>query len=161
MGINKAENSLDKQLVNRIIALERAMRELKTALQPIGADVLNVQPLPTGGYAYGGPVTLPAGQSTTFYAVFTPDSSILTLWNILASVYVDTNNPNNQFPNGSALSAGQLNMRQYMWIDFGDSSDFFNSRVFKVRIENTDTASHDYYVRIRAYLPTLSGSTTS
>lgn len=154
MSINKAENQLENKLVNDIENLKRDMREIKTK-QPIGADVLQVAPLPTSGALFAGPVTVASGSSVTFTVTFTPDSQTLTIWNVLFSLYVDADATANLFPSGSALTSAQRNLRVAGWFDWSSSSDSTNMRAYKIHVRNEDAASHDYYIRIRAYLPTI------
>ncbi len=156
MSINKAQNGLDKRLVNDIAKIHRDLRELKTK-QPIGADVLKVVGVPNGlGVLLAGPLTLLGGQSGTFNVTTTPSSQILTIWNFAFTVYVDNTTNAYQWPNGSSITVGSGNIFCVPWLDWADSSDTTNVRVFKVRISNEDpgAVTHSYYLRFKAYLPT-------
>lgn len=152
MGKNLAEEALDKRLVNEVKGLRRDINDLKTS-QPIGADIISVASAPSTGALFGGPFTVAAGSATTVIIQITPFSGILTLWNYLYTVYVDGSATDDAFPSGINLTAAKRNVIIMNWIDWADSSDTSNIRMFKIRIRNEDTASHDYYLRFRAYLP--------
>lgn len=158
MTINRAEQRPEDKLVRDIQGIKRFQHELKANPQYIGGDVLRVEPVPFGSYILGS-TSIGAGSGITFNLTITPVLETLTLWNFLFDVYVDTNDPAYQYPAGTSLSVGQRNMRHEAWISFGDSSDLTNVRVFKIRVTNLDTVSHTYYVRVRAYIPKLTGST--
>jgi len=159
MSTNRVEQGAQNVVENMLRAHDRALRELKSRRQPIGADILAVQRIPEAGYAYGSSGSIAPGASVTFTALFTPASSILTLWNVLHSVYVDVNDDVHSWPLGASLSAGQKNATVIAWLDWGDSNDITNERVFRLFIRNEDSASHVYHVKLRAYIPTLAGST--
>lgn len=157
MSINRAENSLENRQTKAIVEMQRSSLELKTKTQQIGADVVAVQGIPSGGAATGS-FTLATNSAATFTVTVTPTNQLLTLWNFLFDIRVDVNDADHQFPNGAALTTAQRQMRQYEWISWGDSSDTTNIRTFKVRVENYDTVSHDYYLVVRSYLPKLAGT---
>lgn len=154
MAINKAEQSLEAQLVNTIKRLEDEMLQLKTHLQPMGADQLDVR---TGTTVTVGPVTLTAGSSLTSAFTTQPVSDfVLTLFNFEVTAFVDTYDNGHKYSDGSSLTSGQRNMRFEAWHDWQDSySDLANFfvRCYKVRIVNTDSVSHDYYIKYLAIFP--------
>jgi len=157
MGVNKAEQSLEDKIIRDIDGLKRDLREIKTK-QPIGADILQVVPLPLAGVGFAGPFTIPANGATNVNVNFTPDDDTLTVWNFLWTLYIDVDDPDNAWPSGASLTAGQLNIHVFSWVDWFSSSDSTNERTYKIRILNDDTSSHDYYLRIRAYLPSIGAS---
>jgi hypothetical protein len=157
MSVNKVNLRLDKRMTNNVKTLNRYVRELKTP-QKAGADIITVAAVPFVG-TLGGGITLPAGATGSFVVSITPADSTLTLWNFLFSIAIDVADfTNNVFPNGPSVTANMRSMRLYNWIDWATSSDTSNKRVVNIRIENTDTSSHDYYLALRSYLPELPGT---
>jgi hypothetical protein len=156
MGKNKTNDLLEVRLQRKIDDLQRQLMAL-TSVQKVGADAIDVQRVPDDGYAQLGPLTLLPGQAVNISVTFTPPSEVLSIWNFAHSIYVDANDASHQWPSGSSLSTGQKKCDAYGWLDWGDSSDDTNVRVYKIRMQNNDTVSHDYYMRTRAYLPKLSG----
>jgi hypothetical protein len=156
MTINRAEQKPEDRLIRDLDGIKQFQHELKANPQPIGGDILRVEGVPAA-YALAF-TTIPAGTAITFTFQVIPYQQTLTLWNFAFDVYVDTNDVAHQFPNGASLTSAQRSLRLYNWLSWGDSSDATNMRVFKVRVENTDASDHVYYVRIRAYIPKLTGS---
>lgn len=155
MGINRAENAIDKRLVSTVTKLERDMRELKSK-QPIGADALTVVSVPAGAGAFTvGPVFIISGSSSTIAITTIPAASRLTLWNFAFTVYVDVLDNAHQWPNGSALTVESREAWVFNWLDWADSSDTLNTRVYKIRIRNSSpgTIDHNYYIQFKAYAP--------
>lgn len=156
MSINKAENSLENRLVNQVAKHERDIREMKSAIQPIGGDSLAIQ---STSILLGGPVNLVSGAWATMNITITPATQTLTLWNFLFTLYVDATDAAHAYPGGSALTASQRELDVQPWIDWGDSSDTTNVRVYKVRLQNLDGINaHNYYIRFKAYYPALTGT---
>lgn len=156
--INRTNNRLEQSLVKKVTDNERAIRELKSAVQSVGGDALAVQ---STSLLFGGPLALAAGDAGTFVVTVFPASSTLTLWNFLFTVLVDGTTVNDAFPNGSNMTTAKRNMRLFNWIDWADSNDTTNVRVVKIRIENYDSSSHNYYIDFKAYYPKLSGTGAS
>lgn len=167
MSTNKILISDERRLTNLVKLQSRNIRELKTP-QKIGADVLDVQSLPTADTVLGFP-----GGSTTYntgsggiltinYA-FTPNSSTLTLWNFLVSLYIDPTSFNaggipdsaHLYPTGGSLTNGMRTVKVESWIDWATSSDTTNIRRLIVNINNQDSVPHNYAIFIKAYLPNL------
>lgn len=162
MGINRAEQSINNRLVREVANNARDLRQLKSSIQPIGADILNVIRVPSGGYLFGGPVTLAAGEMVTFITTAVPSSDILTIWNFLHSIYVDSAVVDSAYnwPNGSSITSDMRKVECMAWIDWGTSSDDFNARTYKVHVINNGSSSHTVAIAVRAYLPSLSGVTS-
>lgn len=155
MAINKAEQTLEDQLIKRIVQLERDNREIKT-VQRIGADVITITSSPSGSSPLSaGPFNLVAGSYITLSVTSTPASQVLTLWNFAFTIYIDGTDVTHQFPGGSALTSNSRESYIFNWLDWADSSDTTNIRVYKIRIRNSDPslAAHDYYLSYKAYLP--------
>jgi hypothetical protein len=157
--INRTTQVLPSEVPRRLAGVEKLVRDFKNK-QFIGADTLQVGRVPDVGVLANN-VTIAAAGAATFLVNLTPTSSTLSLWNFALSVYVDNDDPNYRFPNGPSISAAQRSMRLYNWLDWADSSDSTNFRCYKVRIENFDSGSHTYYLKFRAYLPYLPGTTAT
>lgn len=162
MAINKAEQQLPDKLINDLTDLKRDMREIKSK-QPVGGDILQVQKIPAGtATLFAGPLTIAGGGNTgTFIVTFVPDQSTLTLWNTLWTLWIDVVDNAHQFPQGSSLDLNMRAIALSSWWDWADSSDTSNIRVFKIHILNNAGLSHDYYVKIKAYIPQLSNTSAS
>lgn len=162
MSINRAENSLEDKLLNKLAGMERDIREMKSAIQPIGGDALDIEATPM---VQAASLTIAAGGAATFNITAIPGSQTLTLWNFLWTMYIDGLADANQWPSNTAgtstLSAAQRSIRAFAWIDWADSSDSTNVRVHKIRVENPDTASHTVTIKLKAYLPRLTGAAAS
>lgn len=154
MSTNKAEQTLEKRLINDIEELKRQVREIKT-VQRIGGDVLTTI---ASSLVTNGPVTTSPGLGANFTITVTPGSPILTLWNYLFTIYVDVLDSAHEFPNGASLTADQRKLTIMNWIDWANSSDITNIRVFKIRVRNDDSSSHDYYIKFKIYIPEIQGT---
>src|SRR4051812_29682740 len=119
--INKAENTLENQLVNRIKDLERSVRELKSAPQPIGGDILDV--IATHG-VLAGPFTMATNTFLVLTTTLIPNGGI-TLWNEAVSIYVDALDHQHTWPSvvdgTGVLTASQQNLQVSVWLDFEDT----------------------------------------
>ncbi len=112
---------------------------------------VTVSPIPTFGTA-GATVTVGANSVFIIQINNQPDSGILSIWNFLYSVYIDTNDAAHSWPLGASLGAGlQSKIVITDHLDWGDSSDLLNTRNQKIYIQNTDTASHTCYLYYKAY----------
>jgi hypothetical protein len=158
MGINRAEQTIDRTQENMLLRLSKDMRELKTSPQPIGGDILQYMALPAAGPLLAGPYTVAAGATLTLTVTATPDSSTLTGWDCLYTPYVDVVDAAHEWRGGASLTSGQRLAEIYHRWDWANSSDITNIRVFKIMLENRDSASHDYSFKVRFYLPKLTGS---
>jgi len=129
-----------KEIAKRIGKLERVK-------QLIGADIVQIvssteQTANTGSLA--------AGAVTDLTFTITPTDEIVSLWDFLLSVYVDTDdNANYLYPSGGSLSAGQMNFDLQWGIDYTLSSDTTGERIAKVVIKNNDGSAHTYYVHAK------------
>lgn len=159
MTINKTQFQAARRLPQEIRKLKQEARAFKNP-QPLGADVLDVQAALTDAQiaASSGAATVAAGSQITFSITATPFSSILTLWNFLSSLYIDTPASAGSLYGGvnNTLTSGQKNLTREDWWDWAESSDSSNVRVFKVRIKNNDSISHTYYLFWNTYFPSLS-----
>jgi hypothetical protein len=173
MSINKTLLKDDRRLVNTVKTQSRNIRELKTP-QKVGADVLQVQSLPDSNTVLAfpggsGTYTLAANSLSTVYHAFPANYTTLTLWNFLVSLYVDPTSFSpggiadsaHLFPVGGSLTDAQRNMRFESWIDWADSSDTTNARMFIINVWNMDSAPHNIALYLKAYLPNLNQSATS
>ena len=123
--------------------------------------ILTIQSVPEGiNDVTTGSTTIAAGSAASFIATTYPSASRLSLWNFLFSIYVDTNDDHYVFPNGASLTSAQRNLRITQWLDWADSSDIDNVRVHKIRLENTDSSSHTYYLYYKGYTFSSVGGTT-
>src|SRR5947209_16193170 len=92
-GRNVTTQSLDQHLQQSLRKLWSEFQQFKNR-QPIGADVLTVQSLPTattvliepGGTGW---YTIPVGHSLLLNFAHVPSSNTLTLWNFLVSLWID------------------------------------------------------------------------
>lgn len=154
MSRNRTEDTLDKQLENRIIELEKALRALTTP-QVVGGDIIQISHT-AGGMS--GPLTLAAGQNGSLGVNFVSPS--LTLWNALTSVTIDGTDATHVWSRGSALSTAQKHCRVMTWLDKFSSTDSivggtyngWASRIVWAQIENTDSVPHDFYFHFLGYL---------
>src|SRR4051794_23917350 len=99
---NKAEQTLENRLIDRIAALERQLRELTTP-QTIGGDIfaLSRSPILPTQSLVAGPVTLVPNQSVVFYCDFYSDVPVL--WNFLVTATYDVNDAAHALNLGSAV----------------------------------------------------------
>jgi len=166
MSLNKITLRPERRLINTIKTQSRNIRELKTP-QKIGADVLQVQSLPTAGSVYSVSISLSSGGGEyPFLVSLQPDSNTLTLWNLFWTLYIDPTSfssggipdAQHQWPlsqDTSFLTPGQLNFQLHHNADWANSSDSTNGRVWKFWLINNDTSVHTYYLFFKAYLPNL------
>ncbi|HVB24133.1 MAG TPA: hypothetical protein VNG51_19500 [Ktedonobacteraceae bacterium] len=167
MAINKVQLKLDRRVTNDIKLLKRNVREMKTP-QKVGGDILQLQTIPAAANEVNiqGPAyLLPTAPYNDW--IFTcqgyPLNKVLTLWNFAFTLYVDpTLDPvtgvpdaNNLWPNGFNLTPGQQNASMTWWLDWAQSDDTLNDRIYQVYIKNNDTANHNYYLVYKLYLPNL------
>lgn len=145
MAINKAEQQLENQLINRIANLEKELVRLKTSPQPIGADLLKVQNNTTTNiYA----LAVPAGSSLDVTITTTPNSDfVLTLSSHLLTLYIDGYDTAHSYPNGGSLASGQRKLELYSWIDY-KLSDLISpfAIVYVIHVRNNDVTAHDYHI---------------
>lgn len=117
--------------------------------------IITVQPIPQGLDWVEASFTLAAGAFATVNILTVPPAGVisqrLTLWDFLYSVRIDVNNNDHRFSNGASLTAAQRNLRMFGWVDFIESSDRQNIRTVKIRFENFDSSSHDYYLLFKGY----------
>lgn len=147
--INKTSQDLANLYPTSLKDIQDQVLQLKTK-QPAGIDSMNLK---STNLLVGGPVTIAAGGALTFNVSLSAASGLLTLWNILHDVIVDTLDIEHIYPDGVNLTSGQKNMLQEVWWSWADSSDSINSRMYKVRVRNLDAVAHNYYIIIRGYLP--------
>lgn len=148
--VNRAENTIDDRLVNRIAELETAMRELK-ARQLIGSDGLQVV---SSSLLSTGAVVLNPGVdgAKTIIVTFNPIVAKLQLLDVYVSFYIDNDlDINYIYGGGASLSVGQKRFWQSTWKDWGSSNDTTGVRINKSRIRNDDTVDHTIYFYARAY----------
>lgn len=151
MAINKSEQSLEDQLVNRIKTLENQMLTLKTSAQPIGADMLDVR---TGGTTTFSPTTLAAGDWAYWIITTYPiTDKVNTIWNNEFTLFIDGIAHENRFPDGSFLTAGAKNCEVSGWLDWEDSDSTIGLKCFKIRAMNNDVVSHDFALSYIAIFP--------
>lgn len=155
-GINRAVNGPDDSFLNTVASMKQEMLDMKTK-QPIGADSLAVIGIPESPLPLSvGPITIAAGSSLTLNVTNIPVADRLTLWNFAFTILVDSEDDfDYQWPAGSALSLNARELFVFDWLDWADSSDTTNTRVYKIRIRNSDPSgtTHDYYVKFKAYAP--------
>lgn len=160
----------NKLIQNKQTTLLRDMQRTLTKMkapQPVGGDILIVQGIPDGGDFYLSSITLLAGQTGYARYDISPANETLTLWNFGWTIYVDPTNfqsnglPTSTFiwPTGSSWSStsGQFNLSASGRLDWHQSSDDTNERVFILTVRNNDSVSHTYYIAARFYLPYLPG----
>lgn len=157
MSINKAEQSLNDKLVNDIEEIKQQLIALKTHLQPIGADMLDIR---VGSTVTISAVTVTAGGALNVTFTIHPTSDlVLTLYNFEITVFVDTYDDAHKYPDGSSLIAAQRNIKFESWLDWEDSIDnatFLFIKAYKMRVVNNDTASHNYYIKWTPIFPKFS-----
>ena len=148
MATHALDNQLPERLAEMVKRHERQIRELKT-LQLIGGDVIEVE----ATNAALATVTLGAGLTEVLFITFTPSTQVLMNVDCYVSIYVDTDDNNHIWPNGASLTSAQKKVRRSLTPDWAFSNDATGERVFLFSLENYDTASHTYYVRITSYAP--------
>lgn len=95
--------------------------------------------------------SIPAGADLVIGITTTPENKVLSLWNFLFSIRVDTNTDEFLFPNGAGLSAEQENMKVQQWVDYAGSSDEINQRLHYVIISNNGANAHVYHFLYKSY----------
>lgn len=98
--------------------------------------------------------TLTAGSQGTVNVLNTPDDKTLALWNFAYSNYIDVNNTAHLYTDGSAwgIADDALNVRIFPWLDWADSNDATNTRMYKIRYDLTNCVSdHTFYFYCKAY----------
>ena len=152
MAVNKAEQTLDNTLINRMNAIEQQLITLKTQPQPIGADNIDTR---ASGTTATSPITVPTGSRTSFTITITPTSDfVLNLVLLEVSIFIDGTADGNKYPNGSLLTADAKKMAFENWHDWADSiesGDFH--RAFKVVMTNNGASSHDYVMKFKLIYP--------
>lgn len=102
--------------------------------------------------------TIAAGGTATF-VITTQNNTALTLWDRLFTLVVDSlaNDANGnygyQYPVGTLIPSGSpiYQMFTEQWVDWALSFDKTNTRVHFIRIHNTDTSPHTFYLFYKAY----------
>lgn len=154
MALNKTEQSLEDKLIRDIEDMKQQLITLKTHLQPMGADMLDIR---TGNVATATSSSVPAGSAINVSFSVNPVSDlVLSLYNFEVTVYVDVFNDTNKYPDGSLITSPQRNLKFESWLDWADSwNDIAHSfiRVYKIRIVNNDSSAHVYYVNYQAVFP--------
>lgn len=138
-----------KSLVRKIRNLERRVNKIALFRQQVGADIVQIVATDektgnTGSVAAGG----------VGYVTFTvtPSDGIVTLWDFIHSIYVDTDNDSNYlYPTGASLSSGDLDLNSSWSIDLENSNDSNGVREAVVAIVNDDSSSHTYYIHAKFY----------
>lgn len=116
--------------------------------------ITTVGSVPKGTQPVGGASSpsVPANSSYNFQVTFIPQNQLLSIWNFLWSVYVDTNNSTYNWPTGANLSAAQSgNIQISDHIDWATSDDQLNTRIVLIRIVNNDSSPHTFYLKIKGY----------
>lgn len=161
--INKAEQDLQDSLIDRLANVERQLRELKAATQPVGASTLTMELLPADGpfvMDYG---TVAAGSTVILGMQFANSDEVFTLWDWLFDIYIDGHDAAHRYTDpANTLTSNQQKFDMRWWIAATDSlSAGDNSRTLKFQIKNEDASSHTYYVDVRAVAPKMLGETTA
>ena len=154
MAINKAELTLQDKLINDIEQLKQQMIMLKTNIQKVGADVLDIQ---SGNLVSATSATILAGNSVTMSITNSGiTDKVLTIMNYEFTVYVDTKDLAHAYPSGSLTSAQRL-LKLESWLDFITSDEGTdNHRTYIIRIVNQDTVSHVYFIDFKIITPKFS-----
>jgi hypothetical protein len=129
--------------------LDNRIKKLESYKQPVSADIVQIVSSDLSAVNTG---SVSAGATAVITITISPAAALLTLWNLLFSIYVDTDNDANYlYPSGGSLTAGQKNFTlQVIW-DYAGSNDSTGSRVVKIVIKNGDSGAHTYYVRSKYY----------
>lgn len=135
-------------------------------MSTVANDITNRKPLGISSVPAGidpvleGNATVLAGNKVSFIVTTTPDSPVLSLWNFLYSIVIDSLVVDSSelyeylYPNGSGWtqsSAAYKNTRITDRVDWASSSDTTNKRNHVITIENNDSSSHIYYLFYKAY----------
>ncbi len=158
MSVNKAEEGQEFVLIQRITELERQLRELRTAPQPLGASSLETVILPGVDkpliFDLG---TIASGGRNGKAQAMALDTAPLALCEYMFDVYVD----------GVKTSEGSpsLAKSQYELTWFVDNAaatitggSFY--RLINIDILNYHSASHTYRVDCYAIVPKVNGTVT-
>lgn len=166
MGINNAENGIDQALVNEVKLVRQDMNDFRTNPQRIGTGSINLAYYGDAGISWSA-FTIAAGSAANFVVTLAVDSldarpayDLTTLMNVFVTVRVDVDTPNNRYPDGPALAADQQRLELLIWYDLEGSGLSINeerpgggARKVFIRLRNSGTSSHTYYVRMNAILP--------
>lgn len=161
MGVNKAENSINDALVNKVNQLERDFNDFRNFPQKIGLGSLDLARF-TDSFIWSG-VSIPAGAIRNFYvdlAMLTydgyPSFNAANLINPLLDIRVDADAATSSLPLGSSLTAGQQNAQASVWSDLANSMPFASTspgfRRVWIQIRNNDTAAHIFYLRMNVLM---------
>lgn len=98
-------------------------------------------------------VVLTTNTQSTLISTVTPGYTYLSLWDFLYSISIDADDFDHRWPNGIALTSTQQNDISIILgaIDFDESDDTTNTRVYKVCVRNSGAGSHTIYFALKAY----------
>ncbi len=147
--INRAEQTIDKELFNRITAMERELQALKTP-QPVGGSTLTVE----RSNLVSSTVTLPAGAEAFLYFSIKPTVPGLMLAEFAQTYYIDVDGSfNHQWPDGPSLTADQKLFDRSVHFDWGYSNDAEGKKWYTCKLKNTGANAKTVYLRTTFYHP--------
>ncbi len=139
----------EENIIREIQDISARIRRIEAVRQPVGADIVQIV---TSGLTTASSGSVASGSRAVFTITVTPSNQKLTLWDILFSIYVDTNsNSAYLYPSGASLSAGQKNLDLQWAVDYSLSSDATGQRVAKITVVNNDSSAHTYYLHQKFY----------
>lgn len=88
----------------------------------------------------------------------------MELLDLAMRIRVDTDDSNHDWPAGASLTLGQTMLRpSIFWADYNDegppdgNDNPAGFRTFGIHIENTDSNSHNYFIRFKVYSLNIAG----
>ncbi|MEV0360073.1 hypothetical protein AB0H71_28845 [Nocardia sp. NPDC050697] len=161
--VNRAEEDIVSALVRELHQLKRDFNEFRAHPQSIGNGSMNWAIFPVFTL---GPYAIPAGTTQYFSALYMDDSLPFTYdgkdainrrtdLDFLMSVFVDALDAAHTHPLGASLTSGQRSMDREWWFDSAGSelSEESGQRLVIMKIKNTDSVSHNYYIQGQALIP--------
>lgn len=160
--INKAEQSLDKRLINDLMETKRNLKEIK-GIQPMGGDIIDTQSAPEVGTVVIDTGILAGTWDSLLYTFsIDPADDNLVNWVPYFSVYFGNDlDPDWEFPDGQFVTGLAFEFDIYSWWDWALSYDSDGTRVFHLRLDHNSGLSDRLIIRVKLYAPKLSTSVTN
>jgi len=131
--------------------LVQRLQKLEFVSQKLGADVIQVTSSNISSAASG---SVSAGGKVIYTITLTPSAQILTIWDLLFSIFIDEDfDTDYLYPNGSSLSAGDKNLDLQFSVDWALSDDSVGKRIAIITIVNNDSSPHEYFLYSKWYGP--------
>lgn len=147
--INRTTQTPQTELLRRLPAAERAIRDLKNK-QLIGADSLPVAESTEGSYSS----VYPAGQVGGLVLNIYAEEAKRYLSEVKMVFYIDNDlNPNYVWPYGASITPSMLDVAApYLDLAYSDELGAGN-KAYVLRIANTDTVAHTIHLHFALIYP--------